>query len=997
MASAILSCALEEAAGGPLPSGLTGVVLEDNRVGTSRVIRYRMNFHGVPVAGSFGHLYLKGAEVQALAGPAGAIVDAVRAHGRATPSVRSTLSLARSVGETRVLGRRYLPFEDRFVALVPKGRTAYWQVDEQTGAKRRRTAIVSHSPVERTLSYHRCEDRYQNCVDATPKLSTRTINVDKRFLSNGQCAFVGQPSMTKAHLIAPAAVDYEVLEFERSGNPFAPWSQKPFMSESCTGGSGTTVQAGGEELRFVHHWLDDIREHLLLQQSYVDALDTGNHNVLEVQVKDSPESDFCLSATSDACVYNHDGPFRMEIWKGLFEHSSQVGLRILAHEFGHVFAHKAGMFVDLFNVEFATNKDMQAGSEGFAMAFALSYALYRDEVNARSWDSLNVGPREQWIAYSRNHASREAALYYGASFPVPAAAAGSSWRPPAFELYRSDHGRTKCQRKGVYPCGAVLARVFWNAYWNQFPTISPRIDGGAVAELIPNQAATTAAENARKALAAVTAGGLSIHENLMMFRNRLEALNPGHESRIDEMYRHLCVAPNGQRLSVCHGGRGLPEIGQPAASVVKAKFTDPVHRDYYERRSLNTLRPLLKIDGMQPTVGGSRTHFVGAEEMSAAHGATLETVSVDEGVPVKRVKLSSAHPGSSATFTIDLPTQDGGSGPFLYPFRILSGVLATSNVVPNPSLRIEARNVLGVLEQTVYLAHPINARAEQCTLSTAHYFYPSILRECRGPDLQGSPLGFNLEPGSYEVKVRWDGWIGEAHIYAVVFRAPRGSGTGPGSGDQDGDGTPDVCDADYCSSGDQDLDRRCDNADNCVAVANHDQSDSDGDGLGNACDACPWDKINAQGPNPASASSGPMPTRTAAATRSTIASIPATSGRGTGTKTGSAMPATTTGTAMESRTMRTFAPVCRPPSRARTIPITPTRMATGLGMSVTATIPSRSWRPAPSSAGPARTSFAGRASSMRSKRSWRSRRLSIRRASRRSARTASPGATSKVA
>lgn len=43
---------------------------------------------------------------------------------------------------------------------------------------------------------------------------------------------------------------------------------------------------------------------------------------------------------------------------------------------------------------------------------------------------------------------------------------------------------------------------------------------------------------------------------------------------------------------------------------------------------------------------------------------------------------------------------------------------------------------------------------------------------------------------------------------------------------------------------DLDADGIADERDNCVTVANADQEDRDHDGLGNACDACPYDRSN---------------------------------------------------------------------------------------------------------------------------------------------------------
>ena len=60
-------------------------------------------------------------------------------------------------------------------------------------------------------------------------------------------------------------------------------------------------------------------------------------------------------------------------------------------------------------------------------------------------------------------------------------------------------------------------------------------------------------------------------------------------------------------------------------------------------------------------------------------------------------------------------------------------------------------------------------------------------------------------------------------------------------GDKDGDGVPNALD--QCigddATGDTDHDGRCDDSDNCIAVANVNQLDSDHDGIGNACDNCP--------------------------------------------------------------------------------------------------------------------------------------------------------------
>lgn len=49
---------------------------------------------------------------------------------------------------------------------------------------------------------------------------------------------------------------------------------------------------------------------------------------------------------------------------------------------------------------------------------------------------------------------------------------------------------------------------------------------------------------------------------------------------------------------------------------------------------------------------------------------------------------------------------------------------------------------------------------------------------------------------------------------------------------------------DICTLPDADGDELCDQLDNCVNVANADQTDADGDGAGDACDPCPGDDLN---------------------------------------------------------------------------------------------------------------------------------------------------------
>jgi hypothetical protein len=66
-----------------------------------------------------------------------------------------------------------------------------------------------------------------------------------------------------------------------------------------------------------------------------------------------------------------------------------------------------------------------------------------------------------------------------------------------------------------------------------------------------------------------------------------------------------------------------------------------------------------------------------------------------------------------------------------------------------------------------------------------------------------------------------------------VFRLGGGEGVQP---DVDGDGDGDACDPDT------DGDTVPDDSDNCINVANTDQTDTDGDLIGNACDACANDR-----------------------------------------------------------------------------------------------------------------------------------------------------------
>ena len=63
--------------------------------------------------------------------------------------------------------------------------------------------------------------------------------------------------------------------------------------------------------------------------------------------------------------------------------------------------------------------------------------------------------------------------------------------------------------------------------------------------------------------------------------------------------------------------------------------------------------------------------------------------------------------------------------------------------------------------------------------------------------------------------------------------------------DEDGDEIGDACDA--CpldANNDIDGDSVCGNVDNCISLANSDQLDTDGDGLGDPCDGCPLDSLN---------------------------------------------------------------------------------------------------------------------------------------------------------
>ena len=60
----------------------------------------------------------------------------------------------------------------------------------------------------------------------------------------------------------------------------------------------------------------------------------------------------------------------------------------------------------------------------------------------------------------------------------------------------------------------------------------------------------------------------------------------------------------------------------------------------------------------------------------------------------------------------------------------------------------------------------------------------------------------------------------------------------PDQSDRDGDGAGDACDA--CpNGGDSDGDGRCDDSDNCPEIPNPGQADGDMDGVGDICDACP--------------------------------------------------------------------------------------------------------------------------------------------------------------